>query len=66
VDDKDLDDKFSSSELDKITNVQLNDHQLPTTPDVGVRDTSAGQHDTAWYPGVRTFYPYESKNDYAQ
>ena len=37
---------------------------LPITPDVGKRDIDAGKHDTAWYPGRRGFYDYESKNDF--
>jgi len=66
MDDKDLNDRITGAEIDRVTAVQLKDEQLPTTPDVGQRDLGANQATTGWYPGFRGFYPYESKNDFAQ
>jgi hypothetical protein len=39
---------------------------LPTSADVGKRDTGAPKHGTAFYPGRRGFYNYENQNDYSQ
>merc|ERR1711997_752830 len=43
---------------------EISFRQLPTTADVGKRDTGAPKHGTAFYPGRRGFYDYENQNDY--